>query len=98
MPGVSENINPHHCLVCDKTFKQKYTLDRHIETIHMQNSGAIFQCETCSKSFRRKDKLQSHKRTHLLAAPRIICELCQKEFATKDDLRAHRISYHEKNK
>ena len=83
LPGVNDDLNTHQCFVCNKNFKQRFTLDRHLETIHFQNSDVLFQCTTCSKSFRRKDKLQVYEKTHLLVTPKIIIPICRKEFKSK---------------
>ena len=97
IPGVNDNMNSHQCYLCSKMFKQKFTLDRHQETMHFQNSNVLFECKTCDKSFRRRDKLLCHEKTHILGVPRIVCEICLKEFKSKDGLKAHRISNHEEN-
>ena len=97
LPGVNEEENIHQCFLCQITFKQKFTLDRHIETVHFQNSKDDFKCKTCDKSFRRKDKLQQHEKTHFMCHVKIICEICLKQFKSKDGLKAHRIGNHESN-
>ena len=95
LPGINDEDDLHQCSLCLKTFKQKYHLDRHEESVHFHNSNIVFKCHNCEKSFRRKDKLQNHEKTHLLGNPKILCEICQKQFKSKDGLRAHRIAYHE---
>ena len=51
------------------------------------------------KTFKRKDTLHIHMKTHTNNPPKIICEICRQEFETKMELRAHRIETHEnKNK
>ena len=91
LPGINDDVNPHQTNI----IKQKYHLDRHQESVHYQNSNVVFKCNTCEKSFRRKDKLQNHEKTHFLGNPKIVCEICQKQFKTKDGLKAHRIAFHE---
>ena len=98
LPGVNDEENVHQCFLCDKIFKQKFTLERHLETIHFQDSQVVFKCKTCEKSFRRKDKLQYHEKTHIIGDAKIICEICLKQFKSKDGLKAHRIGNHEGNK
>ena len=49
------------CGQCDKTFKQKRSLDAHI---NVHKGIYPFKCETCDKSFSCKNFLQQHEKTH----------------------------------
>ena len=54
-----------------------------------------FQCQLCLKTFKRKDHLANHERTHTEERP-FQCEICNKAFARKDNLDKHR-RIHEKH-
>ena len=92
LPGINDEYLKQNCQFCDKSFKTKCTLNRHLETVHLQNSDVTFECKTCRKLFRRKDKLQVHEKTHLKDKVEISCEVCLKKFQSKDGLYAHSIS------
>ena len=90
LPGFGNDDNYFECHVCKKTFKEKFNLNRHLETTHHDDCGE-YECQTCGKLFKRKDHLKRHTETHI----RIVCEICLKQFKSKDGLKAHRIGNHE---
>ena len=92
LPGINDEYLKQNCQFCDKSLKTKCTLNRHLETVHLQNSDVTFECKTCRKLFRRKDKLHVHEKTHLKDKVEISCEVCLKKFQSKDGLYAHSIS------
>jgi uncharacterized Zn-finger protein len=53
LPGINENVNHFECYVCEVSFKEKYKLNRHLETMHNDNSDR-YNCPTCGKQFKRK--------------------------------------------
>ena len=93
LPGINDDEHSKpNCVYCKKNFNTKFNLNRHLETVHLQNSDVIFECKTCKKIFRRKDKLQKHEKIHLIVELKRICEVCKKEFQSDDGLEAHKIS------
>ena len=90
LPGFGNDDNYFECHVCKRTFKEKFNLNRHLETTHHDNCGE-YECQTCGKLFKRKDHLKRHTETHI----KIVCEICLKQFKSKDGLKAHRIGNHE---
>ena len=92
LPGINDDQLTEICQFCEKSFKTKFTLKRHLETVHLQNSDVIFECKICRKVFRRKDKLQKHEKTHLVIEVEIQCDVCDKKFQSEDGLEAHKIS------
>ncbi|KAF2838888.1 hypothetical protein M501DRAFT_923282, partial [Patellaria atrata CBS 101060] len=57
----SDKHNPsfpklHRCEDCDRRFKRKLDLVRHIESVHKMTKN--YSCSMCSNSFARKDTLR----------------------------------------
>jgi len=50
-----------NCDHCDKTFGQKGTLNRHINTVHLKQKN--FKCEQCEYTCGQKDHLKKHINT-----------------------------------
>ncbi|GBN01390.1 hypothetical protein AVEN_110443-1 [Araneus ventricosus] len=48
------------CTICNKSFKYKSNLTRHLKTIHQDESFAGFTCIFCERKFKRKHDLQRH--------------------------------------
>ena len=94
LPGVNSEEEPFACYICDKVYKDKNSVIRHIERVH---SKITFDCNVCQKQFSRNDTLQLHMiQTHNTERRqvRIICEVCRQEFPGKQELREHRLQYH----
>ncbi|XP_054741332.1 uncharacterized protein LOC129246493 isoform X1 [Anastrepha obliqua] len=56
-----------YCLVCAKndvfkTFKNKYSFQRHAYLFHEGDNRKIFACPICHKEFSRPDKMKMHKK------------------------------------
>ena len=100
----------HRCPHCPKTFKQPYTLTRHIESLHL---GEKFECNICQKSFNRKDTMKRHQNTHNNATPqsndqqsadiphhvpptnsKFQCHICLNNFSRREHLRRHHKNIH----
>ena len=78
----------HSCLQCSSKFKQKFTLTRHIKTVHTREE---FVCDQCASSFGRKDDLGKHKRRkHTLQK----CEECDFVTYEKCGLSYHMLGMH----
>lgn len=73
----------YKCTVCNKAFDRPYRLTRHLE-IHDPNRPRI-PCNYCSKSFTRKDSLESHiKSVHASVHPYTCAhETCNRAFSTR---------------
>ncbi|XP_049294107.1 gastrula zinc finger protein xFG20-1-like [Anopheles funestus] len=85
------------CEICAITFKDSVTLDKHM-LCHFERKEAIafvpqtdrpFQCTECHKSFKRKDYLLIHIRTHT-GERRYKCDLCSSAFVHPSNLITHR--------
>ena len=55
---------PHKCSDCGKTFNWLKDLARHTKYSCLNPVGKFFQCNYCTRSFKRKDNLQEHVKLH----------------------------------
>lgn len=58
----------HYCSICQKGFKDKYSVNVHIRT---HTGEKPFACTTCGKSFRQKAHLAKHYQTHVAQKPNV---------------------------
>ncbi|CAG4933248.1 unnamed protein product [Parnassius apollo] len=59
------NDKSYHCQFCDKKYKEKRSLKRHIDSCHHpKNRSRNFICESCGKAFFSKNDVKIHLRTH----------------------------------
>ncbi|XP_065147090.1 P43 5S RNA-binding protein-like [Paramisgurnus dabryanus] len=58
---------------------------------HMSSHPVSYSCMVCKKSFRKRDALRKHKRTHALQKPVLLCpsQGCQAYFSTTFNLQHH---------
>ena len=75
---------PFKCDNCDKCYKQKKNLVRHVESFHNRRKGYI--CKTCNKSFSTPFALERHVKGNCKVFQ---CRLCSKKFKTKYSLKKH---------
>ena len=69
-------------------------INRKLKTRHMDmHSDVKYACNTCDKSFSRKDVLKKHEKTH--GPTNFWCFPCDKTFKTGDSLREHVKITHE---
>ena len=88
---TSMNKNTYDCDYCDKMFKLKQSLNRHIVEYHVGKSEML-SCDSCKLFFRRKEHLISHQRLKsCLKNSSTIheCKLCKKVFGSADKLKTH---------
>lgn len=50
------------CTACDKTYKSRFNLKRHIEIVHLEQRP--HQCSICSSTFTAKQTLKEHVQLH----------------------------------
>ncbi|XP_063361942.1 zinc finger protein 90-like [Cydia amplana] len=80
--------NAFECDICEKKFRAKIFLKRHIRDIH--NKERKYRCEFCSKGFFRKTACQDHVRKHRNERP-FKCGECGKAFVRSTTLNNHRL-------
>ena len=86
--------NELKCPECNKIFKEKHKLKRHM----MVHTGERpFQCISCSKYFSLEYNLRTHERIHSGEKP-YVCEFpnCGKSFSQSGNLKTHSKSKHAK--
>ena len=86
-----KNAKCENCENCDKTFRDKAMLTRHIKSVHYE-----FTCQYCEKSFKYKYNLTVHMNSINLLIKNVKCENCDKTFRDKGMLRRHIKSVHSK--
>lgn len=84
--GKTDRGKKLECDICEKTFRRKMYLKRHM----LSHSGELpFQCERCFKTFLMSHHLDQHKRIH----DRIeyACDVCDKIVMKLSTLKKHKL-------
>ncbi|XP_063631178.1 gastrula zinc finger protein XlCGF62.1-like [Cydia splendana] len=92
--AVHELQNAFPCTVCEKVFRWKASLKRHMEKHHVKDKMAsAAYCAACGISFSSVCSYQRHMKNSLKHVTqeqlRFICDHCNKRFADKTKLRDH---------
>lgn len=84
------NEKPYACPSCEKCYKDRGTLKRHIERTHLpQKRQRNFICENCGKGFFSKNDVKIHMRTHTGETP-YSCSVCSLRFTQISALQRHK--------
>ena len=86
----------HKCYQCLLCYKSSTELNRHVDSVHYEES---YDCEICDKTFTRKGNLTKHRRVcniveivnvNAQEVPITFeCDVCPKRFKRKDNLLRH---------
>ncbi|XP_058457350.1 zinc finger protein 846 isoform X2 [Malaya genurostris] len=85
-----EDIRPHQCEQCPKSFTSRNKLQSHINSVHLKKRD--FKCEVCGKAFLEKNNLKGHQRIHN-GDRKYKCDLCPKTFLFAGTLRCHKLTH-----
>ena len=61
---VHQNLKLYKCTICEKSYKEKVTLTRHVYEKHGDGQSKPFKCNVCDSGFSFKNKLTRHLKTH----------------------------------
>ncbi|EAT48499.1 AAEL000439-PA [Aedes aegypti] len=78
------------CQICGVTFKHKYILTKHIDSVH--TTEAPVACDVCGKKFKSKHHLWSHK-SDTCNNRRFDCTICGRVFKVKVRLTEHMTTH-----
>ena len=77
------------CENCNKIFKDKYKLKRHIERKSRCYNKEILECTKCNKTFKFYFQLRDHKCGSAKSKAVIECEKCKKGFRDNNTYKKH---------
>jgi len=90
------NNQRYECSDCNKTYKYKYCLQRHIREVH-EVTGK-FKCPTCNKTYNYNRGLQRHIREVHEATGWFKCLTCNKTYNTERGLQKHKTGFCKRSK
>lgn len=75
------------CRACERIFKDRASLQKHIENHH-----STYTCHLCNETITSKLGIMTHNRVNHMDHPDLTCDhpSCKKLFRTKEDLESHR--------
>ena len=91
---VHGDSKPHHCTLCDMSYKNYRGLRMHVAAEHL---GKTYRCEECGKTFKQTSNLRTHQR-NVHKQRNYACSLCEKRFALKRERDEHERQHNTKEK
>ena len=91
------SVKRFQCEHCPVAFNKNEHLKRHVVSRH--STETPFRCEhpNCSKSFKRKDKLNEHKKMHSSEKP-YVCHICGTRYRYREGLKYHEKTHERSTK
>lgn len=96
-----------NCTVCGKEMKNKYTLKRHMEILHPEESILFnqtdsslkgYHCRTCNAHFENRSLLMAHaKEYHPNNSEPLECKVCGKKYSKLFSLQRHEAAHEGKS-
>ncbi|CAH0602323.1 unnamed protein product [Chrysodeixis includens] len=83
--GISKE---YPCTICKKIFKNKSTLQVHLDEVHFELDARKNPCQQCDKLFKTKASLRLHVNSIHNKANRVRCEICNAK-VTKNNMTSH---------
>ncbi|XP_061389907.1 zinc finger protein 91-like [Musca vetustissima] len=87
------DLRPFQCEFCEKSFKRKDILQKHLRDVHRDPATNCYHCDLCSLQFKMQRNIKRHMLTHTDLRP-FECQLCEKTFKRKDNLQKHLRDVH----
>lgn len=87
----TEDQRIHACEQCEKVFKNKHALHKHVRQVH--NKERSFKCDFCGNGFFESVHLKAHLKTHAAKSEtEFICDFpkCQRTFTRSYYLKSHK--------
>lgn len=99
------DIGPYFCSICNEEFKYRSGLNHHFQLSHafcekksvkpQKVSEEVYKCETCYKTFKRKNNFLRHEFVHGDKTFECLFDGCGKKFKTTYDRNKHRKLHQE---
>jgi hypothetical protein len=88
--GTKRKRGQRECDVCEKSFRDSYTLKVHMRT---HTNEKPYECDVCEKRCTTAGNLKVHMRIHTNEKP-FECHVCEKRFRQSSGLKVHVRRYH----
>lgn len=79
---------PYACQHCSRRFKNKGSINRHMQRTHVKHEQQKYICEVCGKYFAQKHNMDRHVKIHSGETP-YSCSLCPAKFTQSGSLARH---------
>ena len=88
------------CSLCDRRFKYKYELRRHMNNFPVERHPRPrpIECDICHRVFKRYVSMVQHKKDLHQGPSPFHCGICDQQFDQRDELRSHQSTVHERQK
>ena len=80
------DVVPEKCKFCNKEFREKRSLDKHIKAVH--SGPRPYTCQYCSERFVSVEEQRLHSQRHLNEYPHQ-CDICYMTFQKREALTNH---------